>query len=1043
MAFLIGAPGTGTDAATASAKLTKMPIQSSVYGVCVGWYFGTSRQAGNLLWYGDFKSITVNNPSSGGGKGGVVGGGGKGGGAGSQTQYLASFAYGLCTGGPAGITDVYNTWISQTLTAGYSPFSLFNGLIGQAPWSFLTSNHPSEAIGYSGIAYLGVADYNLGVSANIPSFNFEIGGIFAGTAPGTYGGNGCQNGGDADPSLIVNFMLTDPVEGAGLAAADVGDVASVDYAATVPGAPYKVTVANFLYNINVVNAAGTMLTCVSGTPASAAEYSFNETTGQYTFHSSLSGTHPHIRYASIGALTQYQNSALALGLWISPAYTGQTNASSMIDEIVQNTYCDVVESSGVLQFIPRSLNALTANGYTFTPNAAPEFDLGYDDFIETGNDPVQISRKNILDQVNTFRIDCLDRANQYAPAEATAYDFAHRTRYGERSPQGTTSAPMFCDLNAANTSAYLQLQDEAISNTVKFSLDPRYIVLDPMGIETITDPNLPGCTLLTVRLTQIDERDDGGFDCTAEMVPTSLGLAAQFTLKPGSGYVADYDEDPGNVNDPIVFALPPALADNQGLEMGVAISGSNPAIFGGAQIWGASDSGGPYKLISSVNGATTMGELTANFPIGPDPDGMNTLSVDLTQSAGELGSGSNTDADQGNTICAVGGASGIEYVSYSTATLTATNKYDLTSYIRRGQQGSAIVGHLTGDDFVKIDALLGRIPFEPSQVGQTMYFKILAINNRGGGLQSLSDVSPYPIVLGAPPKLPAPDGFTASQAGNSVNLTWTDLPFNSVRGYSIYYGPHGNTFPTGFTLLSTASRQTAATSAAIGPGNWDFVIAAQDISFQLGNISTFNLNVSGGTPLFPITRTYNDGSGTETSPAGATAVRIVIQAGSGGGSQGDGGSNWGSGGGGGGGVDVTYTLTPPGDNARSFSWAIGATGTAAASGSYSTSGGDASDSTVTATIAGGTVSLTAHGGHGAAPSSGGAGGTTSVSGSATPTANASASGSAGAAGTSGSVGDGGGTGAGFGTGGSGGIGGPDGSQASDGDGGAITFIYTA
>ncbi len=1036
--------GAGTSLkTTAPPTLTKMPIQSSVYGICIPLYFGTSRQAGNLLWYGDFKSITVNNPSSGGGKGGIIGGGGKGGGAGSQTQYLASFAYGLSSGGPSGIANIYNTWISQTLQAGYAPFSLFDGLIGQSPWSFLVSNHPTEAIGYSGIAYLGVPDANLGTSANIPSYNFEGGWIFAGSAPGTYGGNGCQNGGDADPSLIVAFLLTDPIEGAGLQAGDVGDVATVNDAVTVPGAPYKVTVPNFLFNINATNAAGALLTCVAGVPAAATEYAFNETTGEYTFHSSLSGTHPHVRYASIVALTKYQNSSLALGLWISPAYSSQTNASSMIDEIVTNTYADVVESSGVIQFIPRSVNALTANGYTFTPDTAPDFDLGYDDFIETGNDPVQISRKNILDQVNTFRLDCLDRANQYAPAEATAFDMAHRQQYGERSPQGTASAQMFCDLNAANTSAFLQLQDEAISNTAKFSVDPRYVLFDPMDFETVTDPNFPGITRIPVRLTQIDERDDGGFDCTAEIFVDSAGLPAQFTLKPGSGFDPDFDVDPGDVNDPIVFAIPPALATNQGLEMGVAISGSSPAIFGGAQIWGASDSGGPYKLIDSVNGATTMGLLTANFPAGADPDGVNTLSVNLAQSAGELGSGSNTDADQGNTVCMVGGAAGLEYVSYSTATLTSANHYDLTTYLRRGQQGSAIVGHLTGDPFVKIDALLGRIPFTPDQVGQTMYFKILAINNRGGGLQSLSDVSPYTITLGAPPKLPAVSGFGATQSGNVVNLTWIDLPFNSVRGYNIYYGPHGNVFPTGFTLLSTASRTTAATTAAVGPGNWDFVIAAQDISFQLGNLATFNLNISGGTPAFPVTRSYMGAvggaalTGTDTIPAGATSVQILLQGSGAAGACGDG-TTWGGGSGEGGLNDVTYPLTPAFDNGGSLNWSLGAAGPGALG--TNTTGTSGVVSTVTGPIHAGTLTLTSHGGVGAVAAGFGAGGTATQTGTAVPTGSVQTGGAAGTPGGVGSVGAGGGSGSGSGGGGADG-GGGSGNVPGDGGVATATFIY--
>lgn len=1042
MAFLFGSGGNNAKSAPA---LTQMAVQTSVYGLPIPLYFGTSREAGNLLGYGDFHSVTVNNPSSGGGKGGLMGGGGKGGGGGQTTNYFATFAYGLCRGQ---ITDVYNTWVSQTLKAGITDFNLFDGAFGQATWGL--SGLDFTHIPYSGIAYLGAQKYNLGNSANIPSLNFEGGWLLAGTAPGTYGGNGCQNGGDADPSLVVDFLLTDPDDGAGFATTEVGEVANNDEAHTIPGAPYKITVTNpFLFNVNV-KIASDLATCVSASPA-AGQYAFNASTGQYTFAAADSGKAVNIRYASIGPLQAYQDFTLASGLWISPSYTAQASAASMLDEILKLTYSDCVWSSGVLTIVPRGVNAITAHGHTFTPNITPEFDLNYDDMVDTGNDPVTIERQDTLDQLNTIILECKDRANQYAPAIADAVDMAHRTQWGMRS-NGSQTAHMFCDLNAAFTSAYLQLQDQWISNTFRFNLDARYVLLDPMSIQTVTDPNLPGITAIPVRILQIDEDDQGGFDITAEQYPVNAGLPAQYTLHQGEGFAADFDASAGDVNAPFVFGIPAAVALNQGLEMGVAISGSDPDLFGGCQIWAASDSGGPYQLIGELGGASRMGELTANFPIGLDPDGVNTLAVDLSQSDGELDSGTTVDADQNNSLCYIGGADGPEWVAFSAATLTSAFHYDLDTYIRRGQQGSAIVGHLIGDPFVRIDALLFRIPYQAAQVGQTMYLKILSKNIYGAGLQALADVTPYTVVLGGPPLPPAVPNFAVVQSGSNVLLTWTDIDLLSVAGYDLYYMPHGATFdPATATLISRKSRITAMTSAQIAPADLDFVIVARDIAGQIGPASTVHLTVAGGTPLFPITRSWSgnidsDLAGTDTVPVGAASIRIILTGPGGSGSSGDETSYWGAGGGAGGVNDTTYPLTPAFDNGATITWGLGGSGIGVTGNKVS--GHTGVNSSVTATLHAGTINVGAHAGQGGqdtgSAANGGTGGTAAVSGSATPTSTSTTTGGAGSNGAAGYGGPGGTNSNGNGSGGDGSMGGPDyGGSSGDGAVSVLTIIYNS
>src|SRR5207237_1755541 len=78
-----------------------------------------------------------------------------------------------------------------------------------------------------------------------------------------------------------------------------------------------------------------------------------------------------------------------------------------------------------------------------------------------------------------------------------------------------------------------------------------------------------------------------------------------------------------------------------GLEIWVALSGG--ANWGGAQVWISSD-GSSYALAGTVNSLAVQGVLTADLPPHSSPDATNTLSVDLTESYGQLASVSSTDA---------------------------------------------------------------------------------------------------------------------------------------------------------------------------------------------------------------------------------------------------------------------------------------------------------------------------------------------------------------------------------------------------------------
>lgn len=199
MSGLFGNKGTNGTQPTAAAGIT---VQTSIYGKAVALVYGKNRVAGNVIWYGDFKAIA--NSSSAGGKGG-----GSSGGTTSYT-YTTAFAMGVCEGPIYGFDTIWDS--SDVYKAADLGLSVFNGSSPQAPWGYLTTNHPGQDIGYAGISYVANGAYNLGSTPSLPNLSFEVFGIFSSpTDP------------DCEPYNMLTDFLTNPVHGAGWQPAWIGN----------------------------------------------------------------------------------------------------------------------------------------------------------------------------------------------------------------------------------------------------------------------------------------------------------------------------------------------------------------------------------------------------------------------------------------------------------------------------------------------------------------------------------------------------------------------------------------------------------------------------------------------------------------------------------------------------------------------------------------------------------------------------------------------------------------------------------------------------
>jgi Putative phage tail protein len=695
---------------------------------------------------------------------GKGGGGGKGGG--QQYKYSASVIMGVCQGPIAGIGTVW--WDKNVGALSSLPAAVYVGSDGQATDPYWQTNHTAEALGYSGTATVVANNYAMGNTATLPNFSFEVHGSLS--LSGT-------NGLDANPASIVYDFITNPRYGAGFPAANLGD------------------------------------------------------------------------------LTLYATYCQALGMMLSPSLDTQQEAQHHLSDIVKITNSAIVWSGGLLKIVPYGDQTISGYGTTYAPSTIPIYSLGEDDFIVqessvgtssgvapggsalrsaagpiTGgfsDDPVRVARSTPADATNSIQLECLDRSNSYNTAVVEAFDQAAIELYGVRRDSSLKARAIVDPTNVAPIVAQLMLQRALLfRNTYTFRLGWKYCLLEPMDLVQITDSRL-GASALTVRITAVEEDEEGTLSITAEDFFGGFSTAAFYPKQAAVGYVPNWSSAPGDVNVPIIFEPPAALVTG-GLEIWVALSGGPN--WGGAQVWISSD-GDSYALAGAVTSPATQGTLIADLPPHPSPDITDILSVDLSESKGGLVSVSAADAANLVTLCYVGG----ELLSYKTATLTGPNRYDLTT-VYRGAYGTMIVDHPTGAQFARLDGSIGRFSYPSNMIGQIVYLKFPSINIVGGGLQSLASVPVYTYMVKG----------TGQTSSTVVSGSFTGRPTANLVLQSYVFAASA-TLPVGLS----GSRGTASTVAtamttfviqknSVAVGNMSFLGSAATATFAMSSATVFN-----------------------------------------------------------------------------------------------------------------------------------------------------------------------------------------------------------
>lgn len=685
---------------------TGIRVTTSLQGQPRAIVWGQTRIPANLI---DYAGFTAKKTKTSGGKGGLAGGGGKG--SSGTYDYSASVIASLGEA-IADIKSIYNSSAvdflgapSATTLAALSQLGIvptygntYNieihyGGAGQAVSSYWNGAFPARVLSYPAQAYVVFPNLALGNSPSFPNFNFEVLGVINSDIPSL--------GPDANPADIIQDVITNANYG----------------------------VYGFPSGLNL-SLAGSDVYGLADVYAPADIYSDG----------------------IIGDFATARNYWRAAGLLVSTALSTATAANAFFTDMMKALNAEFRWSNGLLDIVPFGDVAITGNGYAFTPNLTPQYDLGLNDYLPnvgslgasgSGTTTVAFSRKNPNEVFNRIPLEYLDRNTLYNPAVVYAADDAAIAQRGLK--QADKRSNHFFNLaSAASASVSLQLHRElAQIMAYQVTVPRKYARLEPLDLVTITEPALQLYRKL-VRITEIQENADKSRTLTFEEVPGTAAAPA-YGQQAHLGAGRNSNAPAGMTNPPFFFEPPDQLGN--GLVLWMGLSGAVPANWGGCDVWASTD-GQTYTEVGTFTGSSRMGVLSAALasvtasPSGATIDTVNTLAVDLSMSLGSLANASAADLIALNTAIAIDK----EILAYQNATLTAANKYNLTT-LSRGGFSTMPGAHAAGAVFLRLDGQTFNWPFTSDRVGKTVYFKFVSFNPFGGGRQQLSDVGAYPYLL--------------------------------------------------------------------------------------------------------------------------------------------------------------------------------------------------------------------------------------------------------------------------------------------------------
>lgn len=395
----------------------------------------------------------------------------------------------LCEGT---IDSVLAVWQEQELltltTAGMTGATNGAVLPGELPvtssWTWLATNVPDLELDYGGVAMACCSTtWTQAATGELSRRSYEVRGLLSTRQDGS------TTAYDADAPLVINDLLTSDYRGLEWDSSLIGD-----------------------WLFSVPFAAGPDGTAASG----------------------------YMRYCQVQAW------------YISLALTSQRPVRDILAEILAATDAVALWSEGVLKIRPLGEFSITDGVDTYTPAMAPLYDLGAretgaDFLADVGEPPVTMERVRAADVYNSHPVEYsnrfparVDKAgtpisepfNSYNPdLEEGVPDPVDVEARGLRKADPISLPCITRPAHAKEISRLLtQRALYTERNRYKFRLGWRYALLEPTDLVTLTDAGL-GLSRQLVRITEIEEGEDGAFDVVAEEVGTiATASAATYTV---------------------------------------------------------------------------------------------------------------------------------------------------------------------------------------------------------------------------------------------------------------------------------------------------------------------------------------------------------------------------------------------------------------------------------------------------------------------------------------------------------------------------------
>lgn len=651
---------------------------------------------------------------------------------------------------------------------------------GQRPWGYMITNHGDHALTYSGTSYL-AGVINLGDSASLPNFNFEVYGLCQSQqgAPST---DKVQQYSFQKTIEISNFSANQYVQeyqyGQGWITLDSKyytiDQKKDDSDNTISGV--YVYTFNFDDRDDGADRDDPLYIRIHYTAASASvSYTATDANPRDIIYELMTNTvwGECFPVALMDDLSVYSAYCKKYSFLISPSIDSQTSCSDIISNIMECTNSEFVFSQGKAKIIP------------YYDGLEPAYDITDNNIIDQGDNSISITRTAQADTYNIVPLEYLDRNADYNTNVVYATDEGDIELHGVRQ-MGTKSHHEIMNSSLAQMVAQLILQKQLYNRgQYVLKLPQEFIRLEPMDPITLQS-DLFGLGVTAVRVVEIKEsKEDFMLEITFEDNLSGVLSAEHYETQDTTRANVNLGVSPGNINYPVMFEAPNDLVSS-GLGYEVWMYASGGINWGGCGVW-ISEDDEHYKRIGYIDSPARQGVLKSAIAVGTDPDTTNVLAVDLRMPDGVLTSGTRNDADNLNTLCWVDG----EFMAYQTATLAAVNNYNL-SYLRRGVYRSTAAAHAAGSQFVRCDDAVFKHPFSKDDIGKNVYVKFTSRNIYGESEQALSDVSAYTLKikgtsLTSPPNTVS--NLTAYYENGNMYLSWTAVTdFRSPIEYEIRKG---------------------------------------------------------------------------------------------------------------------------------------------------------------------------------------------------------------------------------------------------------------